>query len=219
MKKLIAVGVACLLLGASTSYAGTIYACRKKIGGTIRIVGASTLCASTEIKMSWPNTTETKHIKTLLNARTSGDTSITMGPSQWVEDDSNDVGISLSHYQGEVTVNAGRPGYGYILATPTVPSMFYGRSVMLVGARLCVLDANEANYIAMTNLVVYDAVGSDVGGKMDLTPHNMPGCYDVTLDNAFELRAGDVVSLCVGTDNTETGVVRLGGTTLYFQMP
>jgi len=221
MKKFIAVGLACLFLTSSTCYAGTIYACKKKIGGTMRIVGAATVCASTEVKISWPNTAETNHIKTLLNQRTSGDTSITMGPSQWQLEGSSSVGISLSHYESYVTVNAGSAGDGHILATPTIPSMFYGRSVLLIGARLCVLDANAANYVAMTHLMVFDAGGNGniIGAKMDLTPHIFPGCYDVIMDNAFELQAGEVVTLYVVTDNTETGVVRIGGTTLYFQMP
>lgn len=42
-----------LLLESATSYAATIYACKKTIGGTIRIVGAKTVCADTETKMSW----------------------------------------------------------------------------------------------------------------------------------------------------------------------
>jgi formylglycine-generating enzyme required for sulfatase activity len=54
-KKLTAAVIGSLFLASSTCYAGTIYACKKKIGGTIRIVGAATKCLATETKISWPD--------------------------------------------------------------------------------------------------------------------------------------------------------------------
>lgn len=52
-KRLIAVVLGSLFLTAAASHAATIHACRKKVGGAVRIVGAKTVCADTETKLSW----------------------------------------------------------------------------------------------------------------------------------------------------------------------
>lgn len=46
-------GISCLFLASSIGRAATIYACKKKIGGTVRIVGAKAQCLTTETKMFW----------------------------------------------------------------------------------------------------------------------------------------------------------------------
>ena len=53
-----------LLLAPSISDAATIYACKKQVGGTLRIVKAATVCLATETKMSWP---DAAYITTLHN--------------------------------------------------------------------------------------------------------------------------------------------------------
>lgn len=53
----------CLLLAPSISNAATIYACKLKIGGTIRIVGEKTVCLATETKVSWPDAAEITALK------------------------------------------------------------------------------------------------------------------------------------------------------------
>ena len=94
---LIATGVGCLFLATSTCYGATIYACKKKSGGAVRIVGAATACASTEVKISWPNTAETNALKTQaathtsqiatldaeIDAKTAGAMSVVVGPTGW----------------------------------------------------------------------------------------------------------------------------------------
>ena len=89
----IAAGICCLFLTASMANAATIYACRKKVGGAIRIVGASTTCLATERKMSWPDTAEVTALKNRLVAvesllqhftRNGNDISIT-GANLWIK--------------------------------------------------------------------------------------------------------------------------------------
>jgi hypothetical protein len=55
MKKLVAALVSCLLLVSSGSYAATIYACKKKVNGQVRIVRAEEMCLKSEVKISWPD--------------------------------------------------------------------------------------------------------------------------------------------------------------------
>ena len=55
-KSLVVVAVGSLFLASSTCYAGTIYACRKKVNGQLRVVSAANPCLKSEIKMSWPDT-------------------------------------------------------------------------------------------------------------------------------------------------------------------
>ena len=55
-KSLVVVAVGSLFLASSTCYAGTIYACRKKVNGQLRVVSPANPCLKSEIKMSWPDT-------------------------------------------------------------------------------------------------------------------------------------------------------------------
>ncbi|HWR96811.1 MAG TPA: hypothetical protein VN317_00160 [Candidatus Methanoperedens sp.] len=89
---LIAAGLGCLFFTASTCQGGTIYACKKKLGGTIRIVGAATKCLATETKIAWPDTAEiaalrrqVSDLQVLLQhfSRNGDDISIT-GANLWV---------------------------------------------------------------------------------------------------------------------------------------
>lgn len=50
---LIVAGLGCVLFTSSTCNGETIYACKKKIGGTIHIVSAKTVWLPPETKMSW----------------------------------------------------------------------------------------------------------------------------------------------------------------------
>lgn len=54
----IAAGMFCLFVTSSTGDAATIYACKKKVGGALRIVKDTTVCASSEKKTSWPDAAE-----------------------------------------------------------------------------------------------------------------------------------------------------------------
>jgi hypothetical protein len=50
---LIAATLSSLFLASSTCYGATIYACKKKVGGNVRIVTETKKCQKNEIKISW----------------------------------------------------------------------------------------------------------------------------------------------------------------------
>ena len=100
----IAVGICCLFITSSTCNAATIYACKQKVGGALRIVKATTVCLATEKKISLPDEAQVAALEariaaleTLLEhfSRNGSDISIT-GANLWIKSGSGVTNGAIS---------------------------------------------------------------------------------------------------------------------------
>jgi hypothetical protein len=66
--RVVAVVLGCLFLTSSTGYAATIYACKKKVSGNVKILASKKMgCSPSETKISWPDWEEFVALQTQVN--------------------------------------------------------------------------------------------------------------------------------------------------------
>ena len=164
MKKLIAAGLACLLLGSSTCYAGTIYACKKTIGGTIRIVGAATACLATETKMAWPNLAD------FIALQTRADSYVFVPANSFVRNTQTDTTQWDTQANGGVAFQRGATtGTKTVYFPITLPGVLYGQPTTIKEITVYYRCSNAASHIDYVDLNLQTDADSWLGVFEDYT--------------------------------------------------
>ena len=225
MRKLLSgIAVVALCLGtASASYAGTIYACRKKIGGTIRIVGAKTVCLATETKMSWFDGNAFISLSNRLAALESHNHDdryleqsqrivLTESPANFHRLSSSTLPtlvLQAGHVAGFTADN------GVVIMPLTAPNEVGGTQYRLGTVEWCLAADATSNAVVTTAVVYHDQPGVPGGllttAVSDPTDRTMAGCYTLTVPplspRGFSLGLG----LTGQTTNlTQAGIVLSG---------
>lgn len=147
MKQFIAAGLACLFLTSSTCYAGTIYACKKKIGGTIRIVGAQRVCLATETKIAWPN------LAGFIALQTKDDSYIFVPANSFVRNTQTDTTQWDMQANGAVVFRRGASAGTKTVYIPiTLPGALYGQPTIIKEITVYYKCSNAASYIDYMDL-------------------------------------------------------------------
>lgn len=163
MKKFIAVGLACLFLTSATCYAGTIYACKKMTGGTIRIVRASTTCLSTEKKIAWSSVADFAALRTRVDVHETEitdlqelmkqDSYIFVPASSFVRNTQTDTTQWDIQASGAVLFRRGASvGTKTVYFPITLPGVLYGQPTTIKQITVYYKCSNAASYIDYMDL-------------------------------------------------------------------
>ncbi len=144
--------------------------------------------------------------------RTTGDTYINAGPSNWVP---NGTGGHYTVYYTN-TAHLRSPGAGsyYFNMMPSIPSSMLNAKMYLEGAKVC-YDATSGatiNYIALSH---FSALGTEYQVVTNTDPHTNEACTALTFANPMSIWGGEYAAVAVNvTFPSAAEYVRMYGVTL-----
>lgn len=144
--------------------------------------------------------------------RTTGDTHINAGPSNWVP---NGTGSHYTVYYGN-TAHLKSPGAGsyFFNMMPSIPSSMLNAKMYLEGAKVC-FDATHGATIDDIRLIHYSSFGSEYQAIANTNPYTSETCVTLNFASPMSLWGGEWAAVSVHVNfPSASDYVRMYGVTL-----
>ena len=140
---------------------------------------------------------------------------ISEGFGNWLPFSSAD-NVVFENYSSSTYVKKATTGSNYFSLQPSIPTVFYGRSLQLIGVEFCYTASTSAvfSYIEINTYTHTDSVGPRSIQFSDGTDRSDSACLYYTVPTPVTLTAEDGVNIFIqGTWNTANSPLLLGRTT------